>query len=112
MEKVRIFEAGVDGGGMTVFKNPDGSVTEIGDSWGIDLDDEEYVNKWERKFKSFEEWFLDFKTKNGDFWIFFHPVFIDEEIRTFINNEVNNYKFKEEGDINDYHREKWLRDTK
>ena len=90
-KELLIFEFGVDGGEASVFRMPDNSVVERGSSGGI-LDEEEYpVTKWEKAFESWEEWWKQFVIQHGKNWIGFYPLFIHEDLKTFIASKVSNY---------------------
>jgi len=107
MEKVKLLEAGVDGGGFDVYRMANGKVEESGSSGGM-MDDEEEdpIISWSKPFDSFELWWENFKKEQRDFWICFYPVFIHDDIKPFIRTEIEKYQKGE-----NYHpscSESWL----
>jgi hypothetical protein len=110
MEMVRIFEVGAEGGGCEVFRYENGIVIEKGSSGGMLDEDEDPFVSWEKKYGNFEHWFKEFKIKHKDFWIYLYPVYISEEIRSFVMEEVKNYLVpKEEIEWFFERRDDWFR---
>ncbi len=97
MEMVGLIKLGTEGGGCEVFRYKNGIVMEKGSSGGILDEDEDPFVSWENKYVSFEHWFKEFKIKHKDFWIYFYPVYISEEIRSIVMEEVKNYVVPKEG---------------
>ena len=92
LQEVKLFEFGADGGGASVYKLPDDSIAERGSSGGILDEEEDPVKKWERLSPSWEAWWSNFKNTHKENWIHFSPLFIHDDIKSFIQNEVDNYK--------------------
>jgi hypothetical protein len=85
-------------------------VIEKGSSGGMLDEDEDPFVSWEKKYISFEHWFKEFKIKHKDFWIYLYPVYISEEIRSFVMEEVKNYVVpKEEVEWFFDRRDDWYR---
>ena len=110
MDYVKLIEVGAEGGGCEVFRYENGIVIEKGSGGGMLDEDEDPFVSWEHKFQKFEDWFQDFKNKHKDFWIHLYPLFISDEISSFILDEVNNYKSSyEEDDFMERSKENWYR---
>jgi hypothetical protein len=96
MKMVKLFEVGADGGGCEVFRYENGIVIEKGSGGGMLDEDEDPFVSWEKKYVSFEHWFKEFQTNMRPLWIFLYPVYISEEVRSFVMEEVKNVIFSEE----------------
>ncbi len=87
-ETIKLFEFGVEGGGSSVFKLPDNTVVERGDSGGF-LDEEEDPHRsWEKVFDSWETWWRQFINKHQSSWICFYPIFMDEQVKPLIKESL------------------------
>jgi hypothetical protein len=102
----RLISLGVEGGGFDVYLMDDGTLLEIGSSRGMLDEDEDPVKIWEKKFVSIEDWWLDFTIGNGDDWIYFSLMFIDESIKEFVTSKVRNYHTLKPN--LGYHKSRWL----
>jgi hypothetical protein len=99
-----LFEFGADGGGATVYKLLNGKIIEKGSSGGILDEEEDPIKTWEKIYDNWETWWLNFTTEHQDFWIYFHPSFIHDDIKQFIRVAVDNYKSNRDYS---YHKENW-----
>ena len=90
----RYFKYGCEGGGETLYRDAgNGKIlfyTE-GSSGGIEPD--EPVKTWKRNYTDFEDFWKNRFTENEQ-WFRFYPIFIHEEIKGFIKQELE----KIEGD--------------
>jgi hypothetical protein len=93
MKKVKkLLEVGVDGGGAEIFLMSDGSVADIGSAGGMLDEDEDEIRSWKKLFPNFEAYWEDFKKSNGDFWVMFYPLFIDEDVKEIIRTSVDAFE--------------------
>jgi hypothetical protein len=91
MKKVKkLLEVGVEGGGSEIFLMSDGSVADIGSTMRMFDDDE--IRSWELQFPNFEAYWEDFKKSNGEFWVMFYPLFIDEDVKEIIRKSVDGFE--------------------
>lgn len=100
-----LLDYGADGGGATVYQLPNGTVIERGSGGGMD-EEEDPVRTWEKNYDNWECWWQSFIAIHKDFWIYFHPCFIHDDIKPFIQIAVDNYKSDQEYP---YHKEDWNR---
>ena len=93
----KLITLGVDGGGFDIFETEYKTIVEDGSSGGMLDEDEDPVSSWKREYKTFEDFWNYFTaTHKEGFWIFFHPVFIHEDIKPFIQNAVDNYDYPDQ----------------
>ena len=98
MKKVKkLLEVGGEGGGTEIFLMSDGSVADIGSTMRMFDDDE--IRSWELQFPNFEAYWEDFKKSNGDFWVMFYPLFIDEDVKEIIRTSVDVFQTEDEWEI-------------
>ncbi len=98
MKKVKkLLEVGVDGGGSEIFLMSDGSVADIGST--MRMFDEDEIGNWELQFPNFEAYWKDFKKSKGEFWVIFHPLFIDEDVKEIIRTSVDAFQTEDEWEI-------------
>ncbi len=97
MKKVKkLLEVGVDGGGSEIFLMSDGSVADIGSAGGMLDEDEDEIRSWIQLFPNFEAYWEDFKKSNGEFWVMFYPLFIDEDVKEIIRTSVDAFQTEDE----------------
>ena len=87
-----LFKYGFEGGGATVYRCQNNKVIEKGSSGDILDEEEDPIKTWEKIYDNWETWWLNFTTQNQDFWIYFYPSFIHDDIKQFIQVAVDNYK--------------------
>ncbi|WP_462252779.1 hypothetical protein [Ferruginibacter sp.] len=104
-EAIMLFEFGADGGGAIIYRLPNNKVIEAGSSGGIMDEAEDPVKKWKKEFENWEAWWKNFTDTHQDFWIFFSPLFIHDDIKAFIKEAVENYNYKNR-DVTD-RKERW-----
>lgn len=91
--EIKLFEFGVDGGGACVYKLKDGSIEERGSSGGILDEPEDPIKEWKRFFENWELWWDHFENTHKN-WIYFCPLFINDDIKSFMEKKVSSYKVK------------------
>jgi hypothetical protein len=93
MKKVKkLLEIGVDGGGCEIYLLEDGTVVETGSAGGMLDDEEDKIRNWDKQFPNFEAFWEDFKNSNGEHWVMFYPLHIDESVVPIIKKSVSDYK--------------------
>lgn len=102
-KKIILFEYGADGGGASVIKLPNDTIVEKG--IGCEIEDEDLIMHGNKPLYSWEAWWQTFTSMHGSFWIFFHPLFIHEDIKPFIQNALDKYNYPD-ADARD-HIERW-----
>jgi len=83
------FEAGADGGGEALYRNPDGTFYTSGSSGGMLDEEEDPIISWRVDYPDFQNYWEDFIRKNGDFWLFLFPLFIHPEAIPLIQKALD-----------------------
>lgn len=87
-----VFEYGADGGGAGVYRSDSGKIVESGSAGGMLDEEEDPIRSWTKEFGSFEDWWKDFKNIHRNFWPYFYPMFIHDDIKDFIRKEIAEFK--------------------
>ena len=103
---VILFEYGSSTGGAIVYRLHNNKVVEKGSSGGITGEDGDPIREWESEYDNWETWWQGFTNKHKEYWIWFYPVIIHEELKDFIKQAVDNYQFKV--DNFDFYKKHWL----
>jgi hypothetical protein len=104
--KKRLISLGIEGGGFELYLLDNGPFLECGSSEGMLNEDGDPINTWDKKFETLEDWWLNFTIGNGDDWIYFSLMFIDESIKEFVTSKVRNYHTLKPN--LEYHKSRWL----
>ena len=83
------FEAGADGGGEALYRNPDGTFFTSGSSGGMLDEEEDPIISWQADYPDFQNYWDDFIRKNGGFWPFLYPLFIHPDAIPVIQNALD-----------------------
>ena len=102
-----LFEFGTEGGGATIYRVQHNKIIEKASSGGIVDEKEDPFKEWEEEFENWEVWWQNFTNKNKEFWIFYYPKFIHDDVKPFIQSAIDNYTSTNQ-DVS-HHKEKWNR---
>ena len=92
--ETRIFAFCVEGGGAEVYRLADNAIVERGQSVGILDEEEDPAINWEKYFADWEAWWKHFEIDHKENWIYIFPIFIHDEIKTFVKEKTISYKPK------------------
>lgn len=104
---ILVFEYGVEGGGGSVYQFADGSIVETGSSGGFLDEDEDPIINWEKKYKNWDSWWMEFIRQFQNEWVRVYPKYINDSLKGFFIQEINKYP---SGELNIAHSiNRWLR---
>ena len=107
MNKAELFfEAGADGGGEALYRNPDGTFFTSGSSGGMLDEEEDPIISWRFDYPDFQNYWEDFIRKNGNFWPFLYPLFIHPEAIPLIQKALDSLD-EEKKELSAYQINNW-----
>ncbi len=90
MNKAELFfKVGADGGGESLYRNPDDTFFTSGSSGGMLDEEEDPIISWQVDYPDFQNYWDDFIRKNGDFWLFLFPLYIHPEAIPLIQKALD-----------------------
>ncbi len=101
----KLFSAGLEGGGFTIFLLENNKVVEKGGSGGILDENEDPHKSWENEYENWDEWWNSFMNKHKSYWFCFYPTFVDTEIKPLIKKFIDDY-FEQNIHVERY-KERW-----